>query len=1301
MDDMNPSQSDDENIVEIEKLEFSDKDMLEIRERFSQSMPSFEGIIIHEKVRILDANQTLAAMFGYPLQEVIGLTILELITPESRSLILKHILLHQQSPYEIIGQKKDGSTFPIRLHSKEMLYQEQPVRAIAIRTLTEHKQEDILESLQQAKSDLEEQIKHNTSQIRFANERLRSELDERKHMEAELNTRALQQAAISNLGQQALSGTNLSTLMDEVVTFVTQTLAVGFAGIWVLSAENLLLLQHGRGWKNNIVGEATVRADNNSHVGYTLTTKQPIIVPDFAQETRFKASALLQEHHILRGISVVIEGRKQPFGVLGAHTSQSKKFTEDDVFFLQAIANILAMAVDRKQSETETIQRNRELVTLQSASMAITSTLDLQQVLDTVMAEMANLLEVKSCTIFEWDQNSDIITLLSKYGYNGEGDKEIIGNELLLADYPLRKQILIEQRARQISINQSYIELTELDYLKKTNNKTLILLPMVFQENAVGLVQVMDQQEHTFPPHQVSLAQLLANQAASAISNARLHNETQRRAQQLTLLHELDRAMTTSLRVSDVYYALAHHASYLLPYHWMSITLLEGNMVRIAYIAGEGDNIQTVGDLIPYKGSNIGWVIERNQPSLHHNIASDVPFIENKQLVAAGIRSIIIVPLRIKGKAIGTWNIGNPQVGAYTPDDLAIVQSIADQLAIAIENARLYKQARQEIKERQRAEAALEEERALLAQRIEERTAELKQQYRRQKILAEIELTINQPQELQSLLEYIANIIEQTLQISGGVNVVLWDEESDSFSVYLTTVSGQNTKDMAQRIRSQNGATRWIIDHRQPLAIADFSQLPFTPNPLLLEYGHQSFAGAPLLVEDKALGVLYVLDKEQRQYAEEDIDFMMAVANRVAVAIAKVRLYESLEQANAELARASRLKDEFLASMSHELRTPLAAILGMSELIKVNVYGPINERQLSAIQTIEESGRHLLTLINDILDLSKIGAGKLDLQIDPVPIERLCQSSLQFIEQIAAKKMIEISLNCDDTVKIVQADERRLKQILVNLLSNAVKFTFDKGKIGLDVWGDKTEQQIHFSVWDTGVGIAAEDMDKLFEPFIQLDSRLARKYTGTGLGLALVERMVTMHEGTISVKSTLGKGSRFTISLPWLNNRPLHKLQTAEHKLPLAEHSDQIIKEQKQNYTSPPKDILPFIPLILIAEDDKNLANLLCDYLVGQGYEVMVTYNGIEAVAQSKAKKPDLILMDVQMPEMNGLDAIRHLRAEPEFRVTPIIVLTALAMPGDREQCLEAGANDYMSKPINLKQLNLLIQAQLAQYQIR
>jgi signal transduction histidine kinase len=415
-----------------------------------------------------------------------------------------------------------------------------------------------------------------------------------------------------------------------------------------------------------------------------------------------------------------------------------------------------------------------------------------------------------------------------------------------------------------------------------------------------------------------------------------------------------------------------------------------------------------------------------------------------------------------------------------------------------------------------------------------------------------------------------------------------------------------------------------------------------------------------------------------------------------------------LRAANIELARAARLKDEFLANMSHELRTPLNVVLGMSESLQDEVYGSLNTRQLKSLRMIEESGRHLLALINDVLDLSKIGAGKLELEIAPIVVESICQASLLLIKQLAQKKRLKVFSLFDSTVATILADGRRLKQILVNLLDNAVKFTPEDGKIGLEAEGDPEQHAVHLTVWDTGIGIAQEDMERLFQPFVQLDASLSRRYEGTGLGLPLVYRLTEMQGGSVSIESEVGKGSRFTVSLPWqeLGEREMGRWGDGE----IASLEDREIgnlgeRENKDMTSHPSISPPPHLPTspspqsktILIAEDNETTLNSLAEYFVVEGYRVMSACNGWEAFAYAEKHQPDIIVMDIQMPEMDGFEAIRHIRSGKQERSVPIIVLTALVIPGDREKCLAAGADEYFSKPVNLRGLSEIIERLLSE----
>lgn len=379
-----------------------------------------------------------------------------------------------------------------------------------------------------------------------------------------------------------------------------------------------------------------------------------------------------------------------------------------------------------------------------------------------------------------------------------------------------------------------------------------------------------------------------------------------------------------------------------------------------------------------------------------------------------------------------------------------------------------------------------------------------------------------------------------------------------------------------------------------------------------------------------------------------------------------------------KLAQAVSLKDEFLANMSHELRTPLTSILGMTETLADGIFGSLTEKQLQFINTINDSGTHLLELINDILDVAKIEAGKLELLTGRVSVESLCQSSVRLVRQAAREKGIEVSVRTDHAVANLSADMLRLKQILVNLLSNAIKFSKPYSEIVLEVVSDSEQGITRFMVRDQGIGIPPQEIERLFEPFEQLDASFSREHGGTGLGLSLVRSLTEMHGGSVSVESEPGKGSCFTVMLP---SKITGEGEEEEGNEPdMTSHA-----EQKEGH-------------ILFAEDNNAILNTVVPYLEACGYAVATAHNGVEAVEHFFSKRPDIILMDIQMPVMDGLAAIVKIRdietqegtisnMNCPRKAVPIIALTALALKGDREKCLDAGANGYMTKPVKLQEL--------------
>lgn len=377
---------------------------------------------------------------------------------------------------------------------------------------------------------------------------------------------------------------------------------------------------------------------------------------------------------------------------------------------------------------------------------------------------------------------------------------------------------------------------------------------------------------------------------------------------------------------------------------------------------------------------------------------------------------------------------------------------------------------------------------------------------------------------------------------------------------------------------------------------------------------------------------------------------------------------------NIELERVNRLKSEFLANMSHELRTPLTSILGFSSLLNQEIFGKLNEKQLLYTQQIHQSGQHLLNLINDVLDLSKVEAGQMTLDISQVSIPDLCREALSLVSAQARARQLVVHQVIDPNLTTLMADELRVRQMLLNLLSNAIKFSHKGSEIGLEVKAQAG--YLYLTVWDRGIGIPEDKQKLLFQPFQQVDGSLSRRHEGTGLGLALTRRLAELHQGTVEFESIEGKGSRFTIRLP-LN-------------FPLAIGKETTPSDVRGSYPLPLNSKGQPIRLLLV-EDNALNAMLMQDILRHWNYEVYHVEDGQQAIAWLEASQPNVILLDIQLPGMDGFEVARQIRANPSWQKIPIIAITALAMAGDRERCLAAGLQDYLSKPLNYDELAAIL----------
>ncbi|PXX45065.1 response regulator [Undibacterium pigrum] len=450
----------------------------------------------------------------------------------------------------------------------------------------------------------------------------------------------------------------------------------------------------------------------------------------------------------------------------------------------------------------------------------------------------------------------------------------------------------------------------------------------------------------------------------------------------------------------------------------------------------------------------------------------------------------------------------------------------------------------------------------------------------------------------------------------------------------------------------------------------------------------------PVVYQEHRLAVM-VLATTNTVVAGEQA-FLERLAGQLAVALHNLRQYNDLKMLadqlrtssdeiaakNQQLEQASRMKSEFLANMSHELRTPLNAIVGFSEILKDGLMGNLLPQQKDAAADIFHSGKHLLALINDILDLSKIEAGKMQVNLESTDIASLLQASLQVIREQASLQNLQVSAKIPEDLGNVWLDEVKLKQIVYNLLSNAVKFTPEGGRVhlsarrieGYQVAGGRFEHYLEIMVSDSGIGISPESQAELFQPFTQIDNSLSRKHQGTGLGLAMVKRIAELHEGSVSMSSIVGKGSTFTVLLPWRTAHLPGKF-TAAQPAPVTSTASSLGNGEL---------------LALVIEDDDQAAEVLRVQLESEGFRILRATTAEAALGMAEEAHPDLITLDILLPGMDGWEFLERFKQHPLFASTPVVIISIVA---DRGRGLSLGAAHVMQKPIARENLTAALSA--------
>jgi signal transduction histidine kinase len=547
--------------------------------------------------------------------------------------------------------------------------------------------------------------------------------------------------------------------------------------------------------------------------------------------------------------------------------------------------------------------------------------------------------------------------------------------------------------------------------------------------------------------------------------------------------------------------------------------LYEGGKFNVVTHRGAPEAwLQYLGDPTRPRGgpqTAFGRIVRDQQPVHIPDLAADPVYTQGDPVRVAtvellGARTLLVVPMLKEQTLVGAVGIHRREVRPFSDKQVAIVRTFADQAVIAIQNVRLF-------------------------QELERRTADLARSVDQLKTLGAVSHTISSTLDLDRVLpDAVAHAVALTATDGGAIYE--YDEASGELRLRATYLMEPEMVEFlrATPFRIGEGAVGRTAAVREPVQIPDLREAGTAYPPrirdMMVRAGFLAVLAVPLLREDGVVGGLVVRRRQPGEFSSELVELLQTFANQAALAIQNARLFRELEDKSVQLEVANRHKSEFLANMSHELRTPLNAVIGFSEVLLEQMFGEVNDKQAEYLQDILSSGRHLLSLINDILDLSKIEAGRMELEVGEFSLPLMLETTITLVRERASRSGIALSLETDERLDAVVADERKIKQVVVNLLSNAVKFTPQGGRVAVRAL--PADGTVEISVSDTGIGIAAEDQEAIFEEFRQVGTDYARKREGTGLGLALARRLVELHGGRIWVKSELGRGSTFTLSLP-------------------------------------------------------------------------------------------------------------------------------------------------------------------------
>ncbi|MFB0533585.1 MAG: response regulator [Anaerolineae bacterium] len=654
-----------------------------------------------------------------------------------------------------------------------------------------------------------------------------------------------------------------------------------------------------------------------------------------------------------------------------------------------------------------------------------------------------------------------------------------------------------------------------------------------------------------------------------------------------------------------------------------------------------------------------------------------------------GLRSFAGVPMKAKDRVIGVIAVASHMPRPFAPHEVRLLTSVSNQVGIAVEKVQLYHQVREYAEQQEKSNQVLQEINSMLMEsqaELEEQMAavkkaeiEIQQRNRELSALNAIATTVSQHLDFEKVSVSAIDKVLGTLNLAYG-EILILDQKAGEMILVVSRGKSPEFAFSIEKFGLGEGLPGLIAKDKKPLFIEDIaSDTRFIRG--LKEKGQSySVVGIPLFAQDQLVGAMDFFSAEGHPFTPPMVDLLTTIGHQIGVAVANARLFEEVKQAAEQLRRANdelqelnRLKSDFIAIVSHELRTPLASIIGYVDLMLDEETGPLNEEQGQYLGIIERNAERLSRLINDILDISRIEAGRIDLAMAPLDIAEIVKETVVTMQPQAQTKGIEMTVSMAEGLPLIKGDPDRIRQVVINLLGNAIKFTPQGSWVMISSQCLAAGEQppppgpelatasdwLLVSVTDTGVGIAQEELDRIFDKFYQAGGFADRRVGGSGLGLSIVQGIVEAHGGLIWAQSAgENQGSTFTFALPVVEAPVKPILETPAPTVGTA--------------------------MVLVVDDDPDAVNLLRLYLEAEGYSVTGAHNGETALQLAVELQPAVILLDLLMPDLNGFTVLERLKANTATQDIPVVIISILA---EQEKGFSLGAVDYLTKPVDRQRL--------------